>query len=122
MLFGEQLSGRHQRRLVLGIYRQEHGIQSYHGFAGTNIALNEQICRSWVGKSANDLPNDLLLPIGQFQISQYLDYPVWDLSGAHHFLRFPISRRYGLSRMCGFADSNEESGCATYRSDRKAAC
>src|SRR5206468_2595884 len=45
MLVGENLRGRHERRLVAGAHGMEHGQQRDDGLSGADVALNQPVHR-----------------------------------------------------------------------------
>ena len=61
MLLGENLGGRHDRRLVAGLHRRAHGERRHHGLARADVALQQPVHRVRRGHVAPDvLPHALL--------------------------------------------------------------
>jgi hypothetical protein len=65
MLLGEDFGRRHQRRLVAGLDRVQHGQRGDHGLAAADVALQQALHRMRLAEVGGDLAPGALLRAGQ---------------------------------------------------------
>ena len=65
MLLGEDFGGRHQRRLVAGFDRMQHGQRGDHGLAAADVALQQALHRMRLAEVGGDLAPSTVLRNGE---------------------------------------------------------
>ena len=65
VLLGQELGGRHQRRLEIVLHREQHGEQRHDRLAGTHVAHQQPVHPIGRGHVGGDLPQGTLLIVGQ---------------------------------------------------------
>ena len=81
VLFGEDLCWGHQRRLIPGFHREQHGAQGHQRFARTHVAVQEPVHRPGRLQVRADLSDGPLLRPGQRERQRPVQ-PVHPLAGA----------------------------------------